>query len=188
VLPLRILLTASWFGSIAFGSPIGDRQAPRPTIIPEYDLVPETLQQLWQASDIIVIGVVGAHERFESRYGSAPPLLYTKYQVALTMLLKGDSRSERGHSIAVIRQGYEVDKRSGTSIVEEEGFSRFVEGSRYLLFLEWRESLQGYIVVSGPNGSYELNHLVHSEGKSPVARKYSGVSEDAFVAEILQHK
>ena len=131
---------------------------------------PVSADELWNAADIIVEGIV----RSETPIDEA----FTSYQVQLLEVYKPDSKTIPGtKAITVSRIGGMRDKGTYIEKSEEKGFPLFERGEQYVLCLK---ALGNGRYTLGPEGAFLMTPTdVKPRGLSEVGKAY-GLNPELF--------
>jgi len=164
---------------------------------------PETLDELWERSAVVVDGRVvsrrSANETFTPK-NSFPPgisepvtLARTDYVIKVNRVLKSDAVVATDMSSIIVRRiGGTVDRGEYIDEVGEEGFAKFKDQGRYLLFLQpargTAASQAVYFPVAGADSAFEvLGDRVVPLGRATASRDMAKLGAQELVS-ILARK
>jgi hypothetical protein len=146
------------------------------------DAPPDTLDAMWrEAKAVVVLKVLSAAPR------PAPfdPLLLrprlgydkTTWTAEVVEVLKDDRVhfAGTGRIVHVYREHGDTDQGDYILRRIERDFPAFVKGHEYVLFLNWNEHMQLFVVAYGPDAAYDVtNGLIETAGRGAVARSFKG--------------
>jgi hypothetical protein len=148
----------------------------------DYAPTPATLEELVQATKVVVFARVENTGRLEPRYGPENQRhLETEYELRLLDVLKTDDQNlVAGESLVVRRTGGELDEGDRVRRSIDPAFPLFRKGEEYILFLEKPANDSTYMVAYGPNGAFEVtaDGTVRPRGRSLMAASQNHRSKD----------
>ncbi len=121
----------------------------------DYGPAPESLEQLFALSPLVVRARIENSRVREAVPGAKRPSVVTDHRVTVLEVLKDDEKrlGER-RQIQVLQHAGTLNV-GGTVIVADPGsMPVFVSGQELVLFLRELDKLGGYEIVSGPSGAY----------------------------------
>ena len=161
-------------------------QKPVTTFTMDYVAPPDTMTELVQAVDVIVVGEVLESETVSYQtVAGGPPRVLTKHTDRIVELMKGSVglRSTAGH-ITVLQPAGELDM--GETILRANGgYGAFSKGEKYVLFLDWNTYLAAYDLAYGPSAIFSLKdgRIETPARVGPGSRSQGKLTTD-FLAEL----
>ena len=149
---------------------------------------PEELGGRVGEASVVVRGVVQSKsaEILPSRDSKFPPIL-TTYAFVISEIIKGPAEQlTSGSVIRVFRQGGTVTEGGRTLTAVNRGFPE-LESGEYVLFLApWPEK-QGYRVLWGTDGVFEVGTTtVKARGASRLSKDTSAMPREQFLTQLRE--
>lgn len=162
-------------GSMAWGhASDGDDRAPVTYLSASWAKSYPTLGSLFEAADLVVVGTVrgvaGTKEDTVAAGAQRSSLRFTNFEIAVGRVISPDvsqSRVSAGAAILIHQTGGVGDDGRRVELTDDP---LLVEGTTYLMFLQYNDGFDTYTVLGGPQGRM----IVAGDMVTSLSRTYPG--------------
>jgi hypothetical protein len=163
--------------------PLCAQQTPNRIVEHVSPVAPESLNDLWNQSSIIVVANIDTATAAPRTAMGGVPDVYTAYTAHVSKTLKGTLPPN-----AVLLQ--KAGRATVNGVVAEVAGEPVLEpGSRYVLFVNWNPVLRAY-VLRGSEGAFRISRegVIQPLGRSEFAERQRGRSEGDFLRDIASRR
>ena len=181
-------LACLMFSHTSVGNEIRETALPltvqKPNILTiDYD-TPRSWQEALNRSDFVaVIKVKGRVDN--PQLAAVVPYPRTRFEAEVIEIVAGSRAAPVGSAVALIRNGGISHNAGRASVFEETGFPLWSVGRTILVFLQWIEPYQAYVLVGGPDGAFELDPTTQRV-RTPARGGFASRQNGRALAELLK--